>query len=298
MEFFRRVPPHVLLILCVFFWAGNAIAGKIATGHIPAFTLSFWRWVLALLIVLPLGFRAVQRQLGLYRRHWKLMCVLAFLSVTVYNTLQYWALNWTSALNVGIVSASLPVMILLMTTSMGHERANLFQYVGVVVATCGVLVVIGRADPLVLMNLDINLGDGLILVAVIGWAIYSTLLRRLPQGVDPLGLLTVQILLGLVGIVPFYGWDLMHGRGFELTPAVALILLYVSVFASVLAYVFWNQAVRMGGANLAGIFVNLHPLFVAAMAIMFLDERLRGFHLLGLTLIFGGIYTATVLARR
>lgn len=292
------LPPHALLILCVFFWAGNAIVGKVASGHIPAFTLSFWRWVLALIIILPFGFRSVRRQWKFYGKNWKFLLVIAFLSVTIYNTFQYWALNWTSAINVGIISASLPIIILLLTTLTGHEKPNPYQYGGAVLAAVGVLYVISRADIEVLLNLSVNVGDGLILVAVLGWAFYSVLLRRLPADIEQVGLLTVLIALGIAGIVPFYAWDLIHNRTFVLNRSAVLILGYVSIFPSVLAYVFWNRAVHAGGANLAGLFVNLIPVFVALLAIIFLGERLAVYHLVGIGLIFAGIYVATRFATR
>jgi drug/metabolite transporter (DMT)-like permease len=292
------LPPHALLTLCVFFWAGNAIVGKIASGHIPAFTLSFWRWVLALIIILPFGFRSVCRQWTFYRNNWKYLLVIAFLSVTIYNTFQYWALNWTSAINVGIISASLPIMILLLTTVTGHEKPNAYQYGGALLAAVGVLYVISRADIEVLLGLGVNAGDGLILAAVLSWAVYSVLLRRLPEDIDQVGLLTMLILLGITGIIPFYAWDLMHGRTFVLDRTAVLVLGYVGIFPSVLAYVFWNRAVHAGGANLAGLFVNLTPVFVAVLAMIFLGERLAVFHLVGISLIFAGIYVATRLANR
>ncbi len=292
------MPPHVLLTLCVFFWAGNAIVGKIASGHIPPFTLSFWRWVIALIIILPFGFRAVCRQWKFYRNNWKYLLVIAFLSVTIYNTFQYWALNWTSAINVGIISASLPIIILLLTTLTGHEKSNAYQYSGALLAAVGVLYVISGADIETLIDLSVNVGDGLILVAVLGWAVYSVLLRRLPADIDQVGLLTMLIVLGIAGIIPFYAWDLTHGKTFVLDRDAVLMLGYVSIFPSVLAYVFWNRAVHAGGANLAGLFVNLVPVFVAVLAIIFLGERLALFHLVGISFIFAGIYIATRLASR
>ncbi len=294
----KSLPPHVWLTLCVFFWSGNAVVGKAATDHMPAFSLSFWRWVVALVIIIPFGYPQVVRQWEFYRGNWRFLFVIAFLSVALYNTFQYWALNWTSAINVGVISASLPIMILLMTTVIGAEKPNRFQYVGAVIATAGVLYVISRSDLRVLANLSVNFGDGLILLAVIGWAIYSVLLKRVPPHIEHVGLLTVLIVFGLIGIVPFYLWDLLQGHVFALNVTTASVILYVGLFPSVLAYVFWNHAVSVGGANLAGIFVNLIPVFVTLLAIVFLGERLAGFHILGIALIFLGIYIATRLADR
>lgn len=293
-----NLTPHLLLTLCVLFWAGNAIVGKLASGHIPPFTLSFWRWAFALLIILPFGAASVSRQREFYRKNFRQLCLLALLSVTAYNTLQYWALNWTTAINVGVISASMPMMIILLTGITGSERASLPQLLGVLLATVGVLWVIARADLRLLLELEVNFGDALMLAAVVSWAVYSVMLRRLPPGVDPIGLLTVLIFLGLIGIGPFYGWELAAGERPVIDRQTVLIVAYVSIFASVLAYVFWNYGVRAGGANLAGFFVNLTPVFVAIMAVVFLDESLSSYHLVGIGLVFAGIYLATVVGHR
>ncbi len=292
------VPPQLWLTLCVFFWSGNAVVGKAASEHMPAFSLSFWRWVVALAFILPFGYPRIVRQWSFYRSNWRFLFFIAFLSVALYNTFQYWALNWTSAINVGIISASLPIMILLMSTVIGHEKPNRYQYTGSIVATAGVLYVISRSDLQVLLNLSVNFGDGLILLAVIGWAVYSILLKRVPPDIEQVGLLTALIVLGILGIVPFYAWDLVQGKTFEVNAITLSFILYVSLFPSLLAYVFWNHAVSVGGANLAGIFVNLLPVFVTLLAIVFLGEHLAVFHVLGIGLIFLGIYVATGVAHR
>ncbi len=280
----------MLLTLCAMFWAGNTVVGKLAASSMPAFSLSFWRWVVALLCILPFGWRALVAERHWYASHWRLVFLLALLSVALYNTFQYWALHWTSAINVGVITASLPIAIFALTRLLRQEQATGHQFLGVVVSIMGIVLVICRGDLSVLVETRLNIGDGLILLAVVSWAVYSVLLPRLPADLNPVGLLTAMILLGLVAMIPFLGWDLVHGRGFEVNATTGAILLYVGTCPSVLAFLFWNQAVKIGGANLAGVFNNFIPVF--ALAVVFLGESLRGFHVLGISLIFAGIYLA------
>jgi drug/metabolite transporter (DMT)-like permease len=286
------LPPGVLLTLCAAFWAANAIVGKAVSDHIPAFSLSFWRWILALLIILPFAWRAVLRQRRFYLRHWPFLWLISLLSIALFNTLLYWSLNWTSAINTGVISASMPVFILLLNAWTGDEKTYPRQYLGAALGIAGVVWVISRGDLAALAGFDLNRGDGLILIAVISWSFYSVLLKRLPGGVDPLGLLTVMIAFGLTGIAPFYAWDLLHALYPVVDATTVGTFLFVAIFPSLLAYVFWQRGVARGGANLAGMFVNLIPLFVALMAVGLLGETLALHHAGGLVLIFAGIWVA------
>ena len=284
----------LLLTMCTAFWAGNTVVGKVAAGYVPPFSLSFWRWVVALAVILPFGWRALALERRWYMRHWRFVFLLALLSVACYNTFQYWALNWTSAINVGVITAILPILIFSLTWFLGHERATGYQVAGVVVSVLGVGVVVCRGDLTILVQLQFSIGDGLILIAVSSWAVYSVLLKKLPSTLNSVGLLTALILFGLIGMLPLLVWDIAHGQYFKLDTNTGIILLYVGIFPSVLAFLFWNRAVEIGGANLAGVLNNLIPIFATALAVVFLGEELHSFHVLGIGLIFVGIYLATL----
>jgi len=185
-----------------------------------------------------------------------------------------------------------------LTWALGHERANRMQVLGMALATLGVIVVVLRGDPTTLLALDLNRGDGIMLLSVLSWALYSVFLRGMPPQVDPLGLLSVLVAIGLAGIAPFYAWDLWQGLHFDIDGRTASILAYVSIGPSVLAYFFWIKAVRIGGANLAGLSFTLVAVFASLFAIVFLDESLHLYHLAGIAMIFAGIWLATVIGRR
>jgi drug/metabolite transporter (DMT)-like permease len=289
----RLTSPYVLMLLPILFWAGNAIIGRASVGEIPPFALSFWRWVVALVILLPFGLPRVMAQRARIRRRLGLLVVLAVTSVAAYNTLLYLALQTTSAINAILLAAAMPIMIVVLSWLWLGEAIGWKRGVGVLVSLAGVLAVVARGDMAVLAALQLQTGDAWMLMAVLSWAVYSVLLRRHPAGLDPVALLTVLVALGVPCILPFYLWELSQGQVWQPTAETLAIIAYVGIFPSVLAYYFWNEGVAALGANTAGQYTYLMPVFTAILAVIFLDESFRWFHAAGLGLIFFGIWLAT-----
>ncbi|WP_158240829.1 DMT family transporter [Telmatospirillum siberiense] len=289
----RLTSPAVIMILPPLFWAGNAIAGRMAVGQLPPIALAFWRWLFALLIVLPFGLPKMMAQWNEVRHRWKVLALIALFSVTAYNTLLYVALTSTTAVNATLVSAAIPVAIVLLSWLWLGEKVGLSQSLGIAISLSGVVLVITRGDPGNLQTLGLEPGDFWVLAAVVSWAIYSVLLRRYPPGLSPLALLTVQMILGWLFLTPFYLWELTTGQAFLLTVQSAGLIAFVAIFPSILAYHLWNQGVASLGANLAGQYTYLIPIFTALLAVFFLDEPFRWFHAAGLVTIIGGIRLAS-----
>lgn len=289
--------PAVLLVLTTLFWGGNAVVGKFALNYMSGIELSFWRWVLAFLILLPFAWRACLRDLAYYRRHLGLLLLLALLSVSLYNSLQYLALQFTTAINVGVVSATMPLEVFLLTWLLGQERANWLQKWGLLLALVGVCWVVSRGDLQVLTGMQLNPGDLLMLTAVFGFAIYSVLMKKLPPELDKLGLLLLLIFIGIFGILPFYVWDISGRETFSLNRDTVLILAYVAIFPSLLSYYFWNKAVLLGGANQAGLYTNLISVFASLLAVVFLGETFRVYHVIGMAAIFIAILLSTYVSK-
>lgn len=288
----RLTSPAVIMILPPLFWAGNAIAGRMAVGQLPPIALAFWRWLFALLIILPFGLPKIVAQWDEVRRRWRILAPVALFSVTAYNTLLYVALTSTTAVNATLVSAAIPVAIVLLSRLWLGEKVGLRQSAGIVISLAGVVLVIARGDPGNLRRLGLQAGDVWVLAAVASWAIYSVLLRRHPTNLSPLALLTVQMSLGWLFLIPFYLWELTTGQAFVLTIQNAGLIAFVAIFPSILAYHLWNQGVASLGANLAGQYTYLIPIFTALLAVFFLDEAFRWFHAAGLIAIIGGIRLA------
>jgi drug/metabolite transporter (DMT)-like permease len=293
----RLLSPAVLMLLPPLFWAGNAIAGRLAVGVLPPIAMAFWRWLFALLLILPFGLPRVAAQWNVVRRQWKTLALVALFSVTAYNTLLYVALISTTALNATLVSAAIPVAIVLLSRIWLGEAVGIGQAVGIVISLAGVVLVIAQGDLARLMALRLQSGDLWVLAAVVSWAIYSVLLRRHPTGLSPLALLTVQMTLGWLFLLPVYLCELATGQGFHVTWQSAGLIAYVAIFPSFLAYHLWNEGVASLGANLAGQYTYLIPLFTALLAIPFLGETFRWFHLTGLVAIIGGLRVAAIFAK-
>ena len=200
----------------------------------------------------------------------------------------------TTAINAVLVNSCIPVLIAVCSWIMYKEVMSLRQILGVLVSLLGVLLIIFRADPGSLMSLEFNRGDALVLVAAIFWALYSTNLKRYPEGLHPFAYLSGIVVAGIICLIPFYCYELLQGRVFQPTLNSVAAIVYVALFASVLAFIFWNRAVRTVGANKAGPFIHLMPVFSTILAIIFLGEQIRLYHLFGMALIFSGIAAATM----
>jgi drug/metabolite transporter (DMT)-like permease len=281
--------PYLLLTLTALFWSGNFVLGRGIREMIPPVSLGFWRWACALLILLPFGLPRVRRQWGLVRRHWKLLALLSIPSITVFNTFVYTALQTTTTTNATLVNAMTPIFIVVVSLLVFGVRLRLVQAAGVLISLVGLLFIITQGDWGVFARLSFSSGDGWTLAAALAWAIYSVLLRLKPVQMDPLTFLTVVVAWGVVFLLPFYLYELSSRGGFEISPASVSAILYVSLFPSVLAYIFWNYGVDRVGPGRAGLFMHLMPVFSILLAALLLGERVRWYHVIGMILIFCGI---------
>ena len=289
--------PYLLLTLTALFWAGNFVLGRGVRSLIPPVSLNFWRWFGAFLILLPFGLPRIRRQRELLGRHWKLLLFMSIPSVACFNAFIYTALQSATAMNTVLVNAMTPAFIALLAWIALGEPMTPRQLVGVLVSFTGLVFIITRGVPSVLLALRFSRGDLWTLGAALAWAVYSEALRKRPEGLDPIAFLTVIVGCGLAVLLPFYLLEWYREGGFELAPASFGSILYVALFPSVLAYIFWNQGVQAVGPNRAGIFIHLMPVFSIVLAFLFLGERLYTFHWIGMALIFSGIGLTTIPAR-
>jgi drug/metabolite transporter (DMT)-like permease len=294
----RPVSPYLLVTLAPLFWSGNFVLGRALGDTIPPIALSFWRWALALLIVLPFTLPSVLAQAGLIRRHLVVLVLLGFLGVANFNTFVYLGLQSTTATNAVLLQSTTPVLIVGLSFVLLGERISSRQAAGILVSLAGVGAIVLEGDAARLADLSLNRGDLWVLAAVLTWALYSVCLRWRPVQIEPLVLLTTTIAAGVVLLLPLYLWDLSRGGGFAVNATSLGAITYVALFPSVLAYVFWNRAVAELGANRTGQFLHLMPVFGTLLAMVLLGERMRGYHLVGIALIGAGIWLAAVRGRR
>ncbi len=282
---------YVLLTFTALFWAGNAVVARAVRDFVPPVALAFWRWSLALLIVLPFAWRHLKRDWPTIRANWKILLVLGCLGIGAFNTLLYIGLQKTTALNAMLLQSGQPALILLLGSLAMGDTTTWRQIAGAIVALLGVLTIIARGNLSMLTNLHFNVGDLTIGFAVCLWAIYAVSLRQRPL-VHPLSLFAVTLLVGIVSIAPFYGWEVLSGNLVSVRRDSFLAIVYVAVFPAVLAYLFFNRGVELIGSAQTGLYMNILPVLGAGLAIIFLGERLEVFHATGLLLIVGGILFA------
>ncbi|SDH83324.1 DMT family transporter [Roseospirillum parvum] len=286
--------PYVTTALPPLFWAVNAIIGKLAVGEIPPLGLAFWRWLLALGILLLLATPRLIAEWPLVRRHWRQMLVLGTLSVCSYNTLLYFALETTSPINATLVGATMPLIILVLAWVLLGSAMTGRQMLGGLATMIGVAVVVSGGDPARLLSLQFNPGDGLMLLAVAAWSLYSVLLRRNPPPLSPVVFLIAQIMGGLLVLGPLHAADaLILGNTLPITLKSLWIVAVAAIFPALLAFYFWNRGVAAIGPGLAGLYTNLVPVFTALMAVAVLGEVLHPFHAAAFALIAGGIWVAS-----
>ncbi len=296
----RRWLAYALLCATTLFWGGNFVLGRAVSTEIPPVALAWWRWVLALLIIMPFAAGALWQLRPVLRREWRYLLAVSVFSVTVFNTFVYLGLQTLPATNAVLLLSSGPVLILLFTWMLYGEAMTLRQILGTLVSIAGVVMIVteGRPDTL-LSAFRGGSGNLWILAAVISWCLYSVLLRRRPPEIGGTAFFALTALVGWIVLTPLYLHEhFAQGREIVWNLTALLSIGYVGFFASVLAFLFWNRGVQELGPGSAGYFINLIPVWALLLAVLLLGERLLPFHWVGMALIFSGIVLATLIRRR
>lgn len=289
---FKRLLPYLLVSLAPLFWSGNFVLGRALHESVPPIALSFWRWAVALLVLLPFLLPRARFLVGVLRAHWPILSLLGLLGVTNFNTFVYIGLQTTTATNAVLLVSTTPVLILVLSFLLLGQSVRPLQVIGVLLSLAGVASIVAAGDLATLAGLALNSGDLWILGAVASWALYSVCLRWRPPELDSLAFLTTTVITGLVPLLPLYVWDLARGSMLPVDLVTVGAVGYVALFPSVLAYVFWNRGVAELGANRTGQFLHLMPVFGTLLSMLLLDERLALYHFTGIGLIGAGILLA------
>jgi drug/metabolite transporter (DMT)-like permease len=291
-HFWLANQPYLLLCITAACWAGNAIVGRLAAGHIPPVTLAFMRWFFAFLIVLPFAWNHLKRDWGAIRAKLGLMFLISLTGIAVFNTMQYWALEYTEALNTLLLQSAGPLIVAVWSLILLGVRLTLTQAIGVLMSLAGVLVILLRGDFTALASIQFNKGDLIFIVALIIFSLYSVLVTKRPA-MHSLSFVAFTFGCGAACLVPLLIWEMLARPLMELDAKNILSLTYVAVFPSTLAYLCFNRGVQLVGANRAAPFFHVVPVFGAAMAIAFLGERPQAFHIIGFALVLTGVYIAS-----
>lgn len=285
--------PYLLLTLSALIWSGNFVISRAMHNVIPPAAFVFWRWVLAAMVLAPVALPRLRREWPILRENWRLVAICGFFGVTLFNFLIYTAMHTTTAINAALVNSAIPVFIIMFARIFYGQRVSIRQHLGIALSLTGVATIILQGDLARIRTLTFNRGDLLVLLAAVAWALYSVAIKKFPQGLNPFLFLFSSAVCGLVFLVPFYLWEIGSGHFLTLNTPTLLSIGYVGVLASVVAFSAWNSGLRKVGPHLGGQFIHLMPAFSTLLAVIFLDERLRAFHVAGIVFIFAGILCAT-----
>ena len=286
-----------LLIAPPLFWAGNAVLARALVGEFPPLALSFWRWALAFVLLAPFAARSAWRHRAVIRTHLSMLAWTSLLGVGCYNSLQYLALQTSSALNTTLIGASGPTITLLLGAAFFSSSVARRQWIGAAVSLTGVLWVIARGELGNLLRLQFAIGDLIMLAATAAWSLYTWLLRTQRPPLPLSVFLLVQIGLGALMILPFYLLEWVVTRQSPAaTPTNLAAVIYVVLLPSLAAYYCWDRGVNRAGAILPMYFANLTPVFAGLLAWAVLADPIGIYHFVGGALILAGIHLANELA--
>jgi drug/metabolite transporter (DMT)-like permease len=290
---------YLMLTMTMLMWSGNFIIGRGLRDILSPASFSLWRWLMTALLIVPFSWPHLKRQWPIMLRHWRILLLLSILMVSIGNTLTYYSLESTTAINAALVNAIQPVVMVLVAWLLDRDAVTPLQGVGITLSLFGVVMVVSRADIDAILALRFNIGDLWMFLAVISFSFYAVIHRRAPRDVHPLCLLQTIALVGAIGVIPTYVGEWIAGTArLSVTIEAVAAIFYISFFASFIAILFWNKGLSMIGPGRAGVFIYLLPVFSSILSIVLLDEHVRPYHLVGFAFIVAGIYVTTRLAAR
>ena len=281
---------YLLLVLTTLFWSGNFIVGKAASIYeIPPFSLNFYRWLFAGIILLPFTLKEIIQKKNYIFKNIGFFIILGISSITIFNSAVYYSLYYMQVISGVLMISTIPVWIMFISSILGIEKTNKFQIFGVILSLIGVLFIITKSDLNLIKNLDFNKGDLIMASGMFAWALYSALLKKKSYEISQITLLEVVIIIGLLFLVPIYILEIKLGNPLIINKPFVLTLTYVVLFPGLASFFFWIKGISIIGANRAGVFLHLMPIFGSLMAIILFNEKFMFYHLLGAIFIVSGI---------
>lgn len=289
---------YICAISATAIWSGNFIIARGLNDIIPPVGLAFWRWVVAVVIFLPFAIKPLVSEWNIIRDNLKYLSVTAFLGVTVFNTLIYFAGHTTTAINLSLISITFPVFIVILSRLIYGERITINKCIGIILVATGVALLITKGDLWKLLHIKFATGDIWMLIAAFIFAVYSLLLKRKPVKLSIWSFQLSTFIAGLLFLLPFYILERTVTGPVVFEPSTIGSILYVGIFASLSAFILWNKAILLVGPSKAGMVYYTLPLFSGFLAYLFLNEEITKAHLFSLLLIFSGIITANYQSKK
>ena len=282
---------YLFLVLATLCWSGNFIVGKFATLYeIPPLTLNVFRWISVWFILVPFTYKEIFENLPYIKKNWLVISFMGVITISTFNSVVYFALNYTQVINAVLMLAAIPAATIVLSSLMKIEETNIFQLLGLVLSIIGIGSIISNGNIQKIIALDFNKGDIWMLVCVITWSLYSTLLKKNNFKFSQFTLIQLMVSVCILFLIPQFFYEKSIGLELNFNKDFYLILIYVAIFPAIAAYYFWQKGVAIIGPNRASMFIQLMPLFSAIMAIIFFEEVFELYHFVGAIFILSGIY--------
>ena len=287
----QNTKAYFMLVCATLFWAGNFMVGKFAFfSNVPPMSLVFVRWSLVWLLLLPFTYKEIIKYKEVIFKNLPLLLFLALTSVGLFNSFTYLSLVHTQVINASLFNTAIPAIIILLCFIFKIEKTNKYQILGLIISVLGILSIITKLNLEILLSLSFNKGDLIMIGGVISWGLYSSFLKKKKFTLPLLTLVHVLCTFGLIFIFPQFMFEFSQGQRINFNIELIYILIFLALFPSIGSYYCWAGAVSIIGANRAGIFLSLIPLFSTIMAIFFYNEQFKFFHLIGAILIIIGLF--------
>tara|TARA_B100000212_G_scaffold338485_1_gene315108 strand:- start:403 stop:1299 length:897 start_codon:yes stop_codon:yes gene_type:complete len=287
----KNYSAYLFLVLATFCWSGNFIVGKFATVYeIPPLTLNVFRWISVWFILIPFTYKEIFENLPYIKKNWLVISFMGVITISTFNSVVYFALNYTQVINAVLMLSAIPAATIVLSSLMKIEETNIFQLLGLVLSIIGIGSIISNGDIQKIISLDFNKGDMWMLVCVITWSLYSTLLKKNNFKFSQFTLIQLMVSVGILFLIPQFFYEKSIGLELNLDKNFFLILIYVAIFPAIAAYYFWQKGIEIIGPNRASMFIQLMPLFSAVMAIIIFKEKFELYHFVGAIFILSGIY--------
>jgi len=292
MDKSKIISAYVFLIFATALWGGNIVAAKIASNiTLEPIKLSFFRNLVVIFLLLPFVFQKISIIYSIFKKNWKIIIIFSILSVSIFNTSMNIALTTSSVISTSLMPAFAPSMIIVLSFFIFNSKISFLQFIGIIISFIGFINIIIRGNILNLSSLNFVVGDIWMLGCVSCWALYSSLIRKMPKEIDNISFLFLIFFIGNIFVIPFYIFESSINQSFTIDEQYGwLLVLYCGIGPALISYLLWIKAIKIIGANNSGLFLNLIPIFSSLISIIFLKEKLELFHIIGALLIFTGIY--------
>ncbi len=292
MDKSKILSAYVFLIFATALWGGNIVGAKIASNvALEPIKLSFFRNLVVIIILLPFVFHKISIIYEIFKKNWKIIIVFSILSVSIFNTFMNIALTTSSVISTSLMPAFAPSMIIVLSFFIFNSKISFLQFIGIIISFIGFINIIIRGNIFNLSSFNFVVGDIWMLGCVSCWALYSSLIRKMPKEIDNISFLFLIFFIGNIFVIPFYIFESSINQSFTINEQYGwLLVLYCGIGPALISYLLWIKAIKIIGANNSGLFLNLIPIFSSLISIIFLKEKLELFHIVGALLIFTGIY--------